>query len=95
MLTNQMTPQNLNRINNLKALSWACRRGMLELDMILGAFLTEKYLTLTDAHKILFVDLLALPDPLLYEWLLGVQVEVHDEFLPLVELIRCHARSPI
>ena len=33
---------------------WACRRGMLELDVILGPFVDEAYDALTDEGKYVF-----------------------------------------
>lgn len=50
---------------------WQCRRGMLELDMILQPFCETEYDSLTDLQKKDFVQLLQFSDPLLYEWLLG------------------------
>jgi antitoxin CptB len=50
-------------------LRWQCRRGMLELDILLQNFLEKKYPTLTDQEKILFEQLLACEDQDLYDWL--------------------------
>jgi len=54
----------------LSRLRWQCRRGMLELDLILNLFLEQAYLNLTDFEQKTFQDLLAFPDPTLYMWLL-------------------------
>ncbi len=61
-------------INNRQKIYWACRRGMLELDVILNKFLEGAYADLPDAEKELFIKLLAQTDPDLFSWLLG-----HDE----------------
>ena len=39
-------------------LRWSCRRGMLELDVLLGNFLEEAYFGLTPSEQELFVKLL-------------------------------------
>lgn len=46
----------------LKRVQWRCRRGLLELDLILQDFLTLKYERLTDAEREDFLQMLELPD---------------------------------
>ena len=48
---------------------WHCRRGMLELDILLGNFFDQKYLSLKSDEQQAFVDLLACNDDELYTWL--------------------------
>lgn len=62
---------------------WKCRRGMLELDIILENFYEQQFQILTDEEKILFSRLLDEPDPLLYNWLLGHDV-THDSRLKII-----------
>ncbi|HEX4044737.1 MAG TPA: succinate dehydrogenase assembly factor 2 [Gammaproteobacteria bacterium] len=82
-------------VNNLKELHWACRRGMLELDVLLGNFLKEAYPDLSLTDKASFVELLTHPDPVLFAWLLG-QIQPDDQALAhIVTLIRHHAQSRI
>lgn len=50
---------------------WQCRRGMLELDMMLMSFFEKSYQTLPLAQQQMFVALLRNPDQQLYEWLIG------------------------
>ncbi|MCC5851714.1 MAG: succinate dehydrogenase assembly factor 2 [Alkalimonas sp.] len=52
-------------------LRWACRRGMLELDVLLAPFVEEGYDALTDADKAHFERLLASDDPDLFAWFMG------------------------
>lgn len=42
--------------------SWRCRRGLLELDIVLQAFVSEQFGTLNMTELHAFDDLLALPD---------------------------------
>ena len=53
----------------LDAILWMCRRGMLELDLILANFAKTHYCELDDAEKIQFVALLRYDDPVLYDLL--------------------------
>lgn len=48
-------------------LRWRCRRGMLELDMLLGRFLDEHYPHLDARQQHDFADLLELDDPELWQ----------------------------
>ncbi len=48
---------------------WRCRRGSLELDVILGGFLTNRYASLSAAQRADFERLLTHPDHVLIEWL--------------------------
>lgn len=46
----------------LRRLAWRCRRGMLELDIVLQRFITQHFDGLTLAQLKAFDDLLELPD---------------------------------
>ena len=80
------------QINELAKIKWACRRGMLELDVLLGYFFEEQYSRLTEAEQRQFVDLLEEADPTLFAWLMGHEVPP-NRFISLTEKIRQHARS--
>jgi antitoxin CptB len=82
-------------INNLSKLKWACRRGMLELDVLLNKFLSEKYTDLQVADKKRFVDLLSCTDPELFAWLMGHETPQDLDLIRIVELVRQHARSRV
>lgn len=81
-------------INDLSKLKWACRRGMLELDVLLSNFLNERYLSLPDTEKQQFVNLLACTDPELFAWLLGSEMPP-TEFQSMIKQIREHAKTRI
>ncbi|PCH56700.1 MAG: succinate dehydrogenase assembly factor 2 family protein [Legionellales bacterium] len=52
------------------ALQWQCRRGMLELDVLLERYL-QQFDALTELEQQQFAALLAHSDQDLFDWLLG------------------------
>lgn len=72
-------------------LRWACRRGMLELDVLLGAYLDEVYITRPEEEKVLFFKLLECNDQELFNWLTGKEKAPDPAFAKMVESIRYHA----
>jgi len=52
----------------LNRLSWRCRRGMAELDLLLVPFFEDAFTDLAENQKRTFVSLLAEEDPVLWEW---------------------------
>ena len=84
-----------NMLDNIPRLQWACRRGMLELDLILGNFLRNGYPTLNEDDKHRFVALLECADPELFAWLMGHAQPEDQELMTIVEIIRSHVRKRI
>ena len=75
-------------MGDLDRLRWSCRRGLLELDLILKRFL-ERHLDELDAgQRELLVELLEYPDPDLLDWALGRQDPPDLRYRPLVQLWR-------
>jgi len=74
-------------------MKWACRRGMLELDVLLGNFLDKGFNQLVEDDKRLFVELLHLQDPELFALLMGQVISPDSRVADLVERIRVHARG--
>ena len=72
--------------NIFAKLRWACRRGMLELDVLLGNFLNDRYAMLTDTDKIYFAELLNMPDPELFAWLMGHEIPSKSEWIHLIKM---------
>jgi len=54
----------------LARIRWNCRRGMLELDIILENFFDNHYLQLAPADQKRFIELLACTDQQLWGWLM-------------------------
>lgn len=69
-------------------LRWQCRRGMLELDVILQSFFDSKFHSLTDEEQQAFERLLSQPDPILYSWLLGFEKTSDPSLIKIIELIK-------
>jgi len=53
------------------ALKWRCRRGMLELDILLNAYLDKNYNTMSQDQGTVFSEVLDYPDQVLFDLLLG------------------------
>lgn len=77
----------------ISRLRWACRRGMLELDVLLGKFLEQAYPSLSPEEKKSFENLLDSQDTDLIAWLLGYEKPHQKEMVKIVERIRHHART--
>jgi len=61
------------------AIRWRCRRGMLELDLLLEGFLETGYAGLDEGLREAFRELLERQDPELQRWLLnGEPVELPE-----------------
>jgi antitoxin CptB len=57
----------------LARLKWACRRGMLELDVLFLPFVEQAFDDLNDGEKLTFERLLTCDDPDLFAWFMGHQ----------------------
>ena len=77
----------------LNRLRWQCRRGMLELDMILMHFLETVYPALAPALQRDFSRLLEYPDPVLQRWLLQHGADVEVSMKPIVSRVRQGGRD--
>ncbi len=76
------------RDEQIERLRWQCRRGMLEVDLLLNRFLDAGYGDLTSAQKSVFADLLEYPDQILVEWLTGRQRPVDGRLAHVVDRVR-------
>lgn len=54
-------------MTELARIQWRCRRGLLELDLLLQRFVERDYATLNQNERLLFEELLAYPDMSLWE----------------------------
>lgn len=69
-------------------LTWQCRRGMLELDLILNPFVHNHLDLLNEAQLQTFEAMLNQADPVLYSWLMDSSDPDNKEMFDLVELVR-------
>jgi antitoxin CptB len=65
--------------SEMRRLAWRCRRGMLELDIVLKRFITMQFNTLNLAELKAFDALLAMPDNDFWELLNASVVEIKDK----------------
>lgn len=68
-------------------LRWACRRGMLELDVLLAPFVEQGYDALSEPQKHIFERLLACDDPDLFAWFMGHAKSQDLQLQQMVQLI--------
>ena len=83
----------MNNALPIAKLRWACRRGMLELDVLLGHFLEEAYQKLPPEKQQLFVRLLNENDQDLFMWLTGRVTPLDTELANMIGMIREHAQN--
>jgi antitoxin CptB len=74
--------------NNPEQVKWRCRRGMLELDLMLGKFFEEIYRTLQPTSQQTFQNLLLATDPELYSWLVVGELPADASLHDLILIIR-------
>ena len=72
---------------------WQCRRGMRELDVLLQGYFVDHYDALPAAQQQNFQALLACPDPLLLEYMLGRMIPSDPDLADVVERIRDAAKN--
>lgn len=73
------------RVSRLK---WACRRGMLELDVLFLPFVEQAFDKLSYAEKEVFERLLECDDPDLFAWFMGHQTCKDPEFAHMINTVR-------
>lgn len=73
--------------DNKPRLRWACRRGMLELDVLLLPFVNEAYDDLSQDNKDTFERLLVCQDPELFAWFMGHKKCEDEKINSMVQFI--------
>lgn len=86
-MNSMISPQHKAKIK------WHCRRGMLELDLLLNQFLTRYFDDLTEEQVGSFEQLLEFSDPELYAVLLGNKQPEDRNLKEIVKLIKFHHHS--
>lgn len=80
-------PQGLPE-NALSRVRWQCRRGMLELDALLGDFVEQHYLALTATQRASFHVILDYPDQMLFDYFFGESVPIDKDVADVIQWIR-------
>ncbi|WP_394172201.1 FAD assembly factor SdhE [Thalassotalea litorea] len=73
--------------NHKARTKWACRRGMLELDVLFMPFVDEAWDHLDDEQKQVFERLLECDDPELFAWFMGHEECKDEQLNAMVQLI--------
>lgn len=69
-------------------LRWRCRRGLLELDILLQRFLDKHYAQLDEAQLKTFETLLSLPDNDLWDIISSKKEVASENLKPLLKLLQ-------
>ena len=75
-------------MSEMPRLRWLCRRGMKELDVVMLRYLENSYESATAAEQERFRELLQMPDPDLYNLLLGREVMVDPDMAGFLRQLR-------
>lgn len=70
-----------------RKLQWHCRRGLKELDVILGPFFDQHYLALDPADKAVFSRLIDCEDMDLFNWFMRQDCPSDPELERIVDLV--------
>lgn len=71
-----------------KRIRFLTRRGLLELDILLGRFMTNAFHNLSDEELAVFVEILDLPDQEFLALVNQKEETDREDFKPLLEKIR-------
>lgn len=85
----------VKKSGELGRLRWKCRRGMLELDMVLLPFLDGHYQDLSDEQKETFERLLEEQDPVLQSWFMQQVIPEDNDLAAMVDYIRSALRKDV
>jgi len=75
-------------MKELERARWRCRRGLLELDIILQRFMDQHYIQLDEQGLEQFEKLLALPDNDLWDLITARQVTADDNWQQVLKLLQ-------
>jgi|CXWL01.1.fsa_nt_gi very-short-patch-repair endonuclease/succinate dehydrogenase flavin-adding protein (antitoxin of CptAB toxin-antitoxin module) len=73
---------------SIERVRWRSRRGLLELDIVLGRFIESYYLQLNESELQAFEELLDMPDNSLWDMIAGKQAAVQSNHQALLEKIK-------
>jgi antitoxin CptB len=74
-----MTSQESSALDpvSLERARWRCRRGLLELDIVLGRFIKDRYPRISNEQRLVFDELLDLPDTELWDLITDKKKTAH------------------
>ncbi|HEV7607710.1 MAG TPA: succinate dehydrogenase assembly factor 2 [Steroidobacteraceae bacterium] len=71
----------------LRRLTWRCRRGMKELDLLLLRYLRDRHALASSDERAAFVEFLELPDPDIAGYLLAGDVPTDPRHAALCRVL--------
>ena len=75
-------------MKNLERVRWRSRRGLLELDIVLGRFIDASYMQLSEAELLVFEELLDMPDNPLWDMIADRREATQEDQRALLEKIK-------
>ena len=75
-------------MKELERVRWRCRRGLLELDIVLGRFVEQHYAGLDETQQAAFDVLLDMPDTVLWDMIASRKEAAQGEQQALLEKLR-------
>ncbi len=75
-------------MKELDRIRWRCRRGMLELDIVLQGFVNKHYMQLDETELKDFDALLSLPDNDLWDMITSKKKAEDIKLQPVLQLLR-------
>ena len=80
--------------NEFKRICWACRRGMLELDLVMVPYVEHRFRALDDENQQRFIRLLECEDTELFQWFLGRHLPEDRDLAIIVDDINTFSKTP-
>ncbi len=77
----------LDKIRQQK-LMIACRRGMLELDLLLQPVYNKAVDDFSIEQYNLLIELLHEPDPVIHAWIMGTEAPAHNKYDNLIDIMQ-------
>lgn len=79
--------QSAELLKDKKRLRWACRRGMVELDVLFMPFVETEYDSLSAEQQAAFRKLITCDDPDLFAWIMGHQSCPDPELSAMIKVM--------
>jgi antitoxin CptB len=73
---------------SLERVRWRCRRGLLELDIVLGRFVLQRYAAMDNEQRVVFDGLLDLPDTELWDLITDKKEPAHEHQREVLEWLK-------
>jgi antitoxin CptB len=75
-------------VKDLERVRWRCRRGLLELDIVLGRFIEQRYPAMDNEQRRVFDELLDMPDTELWDVINGNKEPAHAHQRQVLEWLK-------